>query len=91
MRCTDRQQGWAFLAVLAVLAIVAFLAREALMQYFGNVTMATRPHAAVAPPVPDGIQATPDLQTPLERARSVEATVLRQAEDAAHRIDERAR
>jgi hypothetical protein len=85
------QRGWAFLIVLIALAIVAWLARDALMAYFGNVTAATAPRDRQAVPAPDATQAVPAMATPIERARGVEGTVLKQAEDLGKRVDERAR
>ena len=86
-----RQRGWAFLIVLVALAIVAFLARDALMAYFGSVTAATAPPVGRAVPAQDATQASPAVQAPVERARGVEATVIQQAADLGKRVDERAR
>jgi hypothetical protein len=55
------------------------------------VTAAARPQDRLVPPAADPTQATPALHSPVERARGVEATVLKQSEDTARRIDERAR
>lgn len=86
-----RERGWTLLIVLIVLAIVAFLARDALMQYFGSITAAARPQERQATPATDATQAVPSLPAPVERARGAEATVLERAQEGARRIDERAR
>ncbi|HVE50555.1 MAG TPA: hypothetical protein VNG69_13185 [Casimicrobiaceae bacterium] len=90
-----RDRGWAFIIVLIALAVVAFLARDALMQYFGlarnaAATSESRLPAAARAPV-DPTQATPAITAPVERARSVEGAVQQQADDLAKRIEREAR
>lgn len=92
MRPVARQRGWALLIVLVALAIVAFLARDALVQYFGSVTGTTAKRELTVPQAaPEADQAAPAPREPIERARSVEPAVRQQAEDLRKHIDEQAR
>ena len=86
----ERQRGWALLIVLIALAIVAFLARDALTQYFSSVTAVSRPQDRLPPPAADAAP-TPASRAPVERARGAEATVLERAQEGARRVDEQAR
>jgi hypothetical protein len=82
--------GWALLIVLAALAIVAFLSRDAIVQWFGGATR-TASSVKGAPPAAGAEQATPAPATPVQRAREVEGTVQKQADDLRQRIDSQAR
>jgi hypothetical protein len=99
MTSKRRQRGWVGLIVILIaLAIVAFLAKDALKAYGllgGAATPAdparqgerTRLPAAAT----DGnvaSPATPSFQAPIERARSVESTVLQQADQQRRALDE---
>lgn len=86
----DRQRGWTLLIVLVALALVAWLARDALTQYFSGVTAASRPQDRRPAPAAEAA-ATPAPRNPVERAQGVEATVLERAQEGARRVDERAR
>ncbi|HEX4883431.1 MAG TPA: hypothetical protein VFX05_04770 [Casimicrobiaceae bacterium] len=94
MHSRRREGGWAFVVLLAALAIVAFLGRGPVMQWLGR-TMdsaaagSTAARASAAPAVANDAAATG--RSAVERARSVEGFVLRQADDASKRVDERAR
>ena len=86
------QRGWALVIVLIALAIVAFLARDSLRQLFASVTGTTRGGGEErGAPAPDAAQAQSVPHTPVERAKAVESTVQRQADDLRRRIDGQAR
>jgi hypothetical protein len=93
MHTRRREDGWAFVVLLAALAIVAFLGRGPVMQWLGRTTDAAAAGStaarASAPAVAD--DAASSGRSAVERSRSVEGFVLRQADDASKRIDERAR
>ncbi|MDH5286177.1 MAG: hypothetical protein OEX23_06020 [Betaproteobacteria bacterium] len=86
----ERHRGWALLIVLVALAIVAYLARDALTQYFSSVTAASRPQDRLPPAAVDAA-ATPAQRAPVERARGAEAMVLERAQEGARHVDEQAR
>ena len=90
MHTGRRHGGWAFAIVLVALAIAALLARESLVHWLARTTdaVAARPVPGPAPAA-DPAQAAP--QRPVERARDVESVVLKQAHEAARRIDDAAR
>ena len=83
--------GWALIALVVALAIVAFLAREALSAYLGGATraLATAPQAArVAPDPRDAAGAAgPSMQRHGERARGVEAAVVREFDARAKSLE----
>jgi hypothetical protein len=83
------ERGYAILIVLIALAIVGFLARDSIRQMFASVTGgATKAESRVQPAPPaDATQATPALAAPVERARSVEESVLQRAGQTGKRID----
>ena len=89
------QRGWSFLVILIALAIVAFLARDAIRQYFATLTSAPASLESRLPPaarvVPDPTQATPAPSAPIERARAVEDVLKQQHEQLGKRIDGAAR
>ncbi len=96
------QGGWVGLIVILVaLVIVAMLAKDALVKYglLGNpAASATKePGGLGRSPTPAAIPgdtstlSAPDYSAPVERARGVEDTVKRGAEDMARRIDEQAK
>ncbi len=96
MRTRQRQQGWLGMVVMLIaLVIIAILAKDALKSYGmlegvpaepGRQGERSRlPPAAVDASPPSG--GTPSFQKPIERARGVEATVERQADDARRQID----
>jgi hypothetical protein len=83
--------------LLVALVIVAFLAQSALRQYGLLSTKAATAAAktgamsrgpAVTPAVPDASEAVPAPTAPIERARSLESQVQRDAQDLSRRIDE---
>ena len=90
----SRQGGWiGLIGLLIVLAVVLLLGRTVLQQ-MGMLG----PHAAPAStPMSrqaagdassaQGASSTPSFTAPLERARSLEATVQQQARDAAARVE----
>ena len=90
------QRGWVGLVVLLIaLVIVAWLAQGALRQY--GLLPARAPAAkpadpargpGIAPAPVDPTEATPAPSAPMERARSVERTMQRDAENLSRRIDE---
>jgi len=90
------QRGWVGLVVLLIaLVIVAWLAQGALKQY--GLLPAQAPAAkpgdlprgpAIGPAPVDPTEATPAPSAPTERARSVERTMQRDAENLSRRIDE---
>ncbi len=97
MRTMNRQRGWLGMVVMLIaLVIVVILAKDALKSYGLSGTAPadaaqqgerTRlPPAAVDASGLTG-QSTPSFQAPMERARGVEATVQRQADDARRQID----
>jgi hypothetical protein len=94
MHSRRREGGWAFVVLLAALALVAFLGRGPVMQWLGRTTDAAAAGSTAArasvPAVADDAASTGGSSA-VERARSVEGFVLRQADDASKRIDERAR
>jgi hypothetical protein len=86
--------------MLIALVIVAILAKDALKSYglLGTVPAdAGRPgeRTRLPPAAVDGSgftgQSTPSFQAPMERARGVDATVQRQADDARRQIDDQTR
>ena len=82
------ERGYALLIVLVALAIVGWLARDSIRQMFATMTSgATKAESRVQPPPVDATQATPAAATPVERARSVEDTVLQRAQQSGSRID----
>ncbi len=100
MRTMQRQRGWLGMVVMLIaLVIVAILAKDALKSYGALEGVPAEPArqgersrlppAAVDASPPPG--ATPSFQKPIERARGVEATVQRQADDARRQIDGQAR
>lgn len=90
------QRGWVGLVVLLLaLVIVALLAQSALKQY--GMVPGTTPAAnsgdlqrgpGVSPAPLDPSAGTPAPTTPIERARGVERTLQRDAQDLSRRIDE---
>jgi len=77
------------LIVLIALAIVGWLARDSIAQWFGSMTRGAgtaQSRVQAAPPV-DATQATPSAAAPVDRARSVEETVLQRAGQTGQRID----
>lgn len=100
MQTIERQRGWVGLVViLLALVVVAYLAKDALRSYGLSARTAeparqgerTRlPPAAVDASGQTG-SSTPSFQAPIERARGVEATVQRQADDARRQIDQQTR
>ncbi len=96
MQTRARQRGWLGMVVMLIaLVIVAILAKDALKSYGlpdGVPAEPARqgersrlPAAAIDASQP--AQATPSFQAPIERARSVEATVQQQADDTRRQID----
>jgi hypothetical protein len=95
-----RQRGWVgLLVILLALLIVAWLAKDALKAYglsstgeggpAGSRPRAERLNPGVAGAEADGAPSTP--MTPLERARSVEGTLQRDADERAKRVDDAAK
>lgn len=97
----DKQRGWAgLIVILLALAIVAWLSKDALRHY----GMLSGPGKPAAPsglqrsPTPAGVSdvsgntaATPAFQVPIERARSVEDTVLRGASTQSKQVEDSTR
>ena len=84
------ERGYALLIVLVALAIVGWLARDSIKQMFATVTGGagkSESRMQAAPPPVDATQATPAAAMPVERARSVEDTVLQRAQQSGSRID----
>ncbi len=101
MQTMQRQRGWLGMVVMLIaLAIVVILAKDALKSYGLSESVPAEsarqgertrlPAAAVDASGMTG-QSTPSFQKPIERARGVEATVQRQADDARRQIDVQAR
>jgi hypothetical protein len=92
------QRGWVGLIVILVaLVIVAMLAQDALVKYGllrNPAASATKETSGLGrSPTPAAIPgdastlSTPSYATPVERARGVEDTVRKQADDLSRRID----
>ena len=84
------ERGYALLVILIALAIVGWLARDSIKQMFATVTGGagkSESRMQAAPPPVDATQATPAAAMPVERARSVEDTVLQRAQQSGSRID----
>jgi hypothetical protein len=101
MQTIGRQRGWVGLIVILVaLVIVAYLAKDALKSYgllSGPTSEPARqgertrlPAAAVDASGQTG-SSTPSFQAPMERARGVEATVQRQADETRRQLDAQTR
>jgi hypothetical protein len=98
MSARRAQRGWVGLIVLlVVLVIVAMMAQDALLKYGllpdPATSTAKEPGGLGHSPTPAAIPAdtstlaTPSYGTAIERARGVEDTVRRQADDLSRRID----
>jgi hypothetical protein len=92
VRRATTEGGWiGLVAILLALVIVAILAQTALKQYgvlaSAGAPVTARPGGDAARP-PNAANPSP---TPIERARGVEDTVKRGAEDTARRIDDQIR
>ena len=91
------QRGWIGLVViLLALVVVAWLARDALRAYGLSGAASARPGAErLVPGAVSGEMETRSAPaapaTPLERARGVEATLQRDADERARRIDDAAK
>jgi hypothetical protein len=96
MQTRARQDGWAgLIGLIIVVAIVLFLGRT-LLQQMGvlspHPTAASTPVSRQLAPTDEatGSQAassTPSYRAPIERARSVESTILQQARDTDARVE----
>jgi hypothetical protein len=92
-----RQRGWVgMLVILAALLIVAVLAQTALKRYgllgAGSSTKAVEGLSPLtSSPAAAAAASTPSLQVPLERARAVEATVLKGAAEQDRQLEEQTR
>lgn len=90
-----KQGGWVgLIVILLALAIVAWLSKDALKQYglFSGPGKAVEPTGLQRSPTPAAVSdfsggASPSFQAPIERARSVESTVLRGAEAQSRQVD----
>jgi len=98
MKAGRYQRGWVgLIGVLIALAIVAVLAQTVLKSYGllpGSVAAeraGPRAASAAGPAPADPTAATPAPTAPLDRARGVERTLQRDAQDLARRIDESAK
>ena len=102
MQTMRRQRGWlGLIVILIVLGIIAVLAKDALKSYglTGGAAMEADParqgeRTRLPAAATDGTQAlpaTPSMAAPIERARGVESTVQRQADEMRRRIDAQAR
>jgi hypothetical protein len=95
MKRHRRQQGWAVVVILVALAIAAFLGRDALLAYFGRGSAATRALESRLPvdtaDPGDSTRSVSTPRAPLDRARALEETVHKHAEEASRRIDGAAR
>jgi hypothetical protein len=79
-----RQRGWVGLVVLLLaIAIVGYLAKDALKQYgLMSTTPAARKTEGARMPAADAPNiATPSYAAPIERARGVEDTINRAAQE----------
>ncbi|TMH08772.1 MAG: hypothetical protein E6H67_00590 [Betaproteobacteria bacterium] len=102
-RFPRRQRGWVGIIVLLLaLLIVAVLAQTVLKQSgllggFDQSSTSARPGDAgrgpgvIAPASVDATAATPTPANALERARGVESTVQKQAQDLGKQIDDEAK
>ena len=99
-RRMGRQGGWVGLIVILIaLAIVAWLSKDALKQYgmLSDPGKAVEPTGMQRSPTPAAVTgdtgggATPSIQAPMERARSVEDTVLRGAATQSKQVDDATR
>jgi len=94
-----RQGGWVgLIVILLALAIVAWLSKDALKQYglLSGPGKAMEPTGLQRSPTPAAVSdysggATPSFQAPVERARSVESTVLRGADVQSRQVDDATR
>ena len=94
-----KQGGWVgLIVVLLALAIVAWLSKDALKQYglLSDPGKAAEPTGLQRSPTPAAVSdysggSTPSFQTPVERARGVESTVLRGAESQSRQINDATR
>ena len=97
-----KQGGWVGLIVmLLALVIVAWLAKDALKKYGllsgpGNAAESAGPTGLQRSPTPAAVSdfsgsATPSFQAPVERARGVEETVRRGAEEQSRQVDDSTR
>ena len=92
MRQPRSERGWGLLIVLLALAVVAFLARDALTTYLGGVSRTAAPPPRTAQdPHREATPSEPAPPRPVERARGVEDTVARGAEERAKALEERGR
>jgi hypothetical protein len=93
MRQPRSERGWGLLIILLALAVVAFLARDALTVYLGGVsrTAAPAPSPTAQDPHREATPPEPAPPRPVERARGVEDTVARGAEERAKALEERGR
>ena len=102
MQTIHRQRGWLGLIVMLIaLVIVAMLAKDALKSYglLGGAAVQADParqgeRTRLPAAATDGTQAssaTPSFSAPIERARGVDSTVQRQAEELRRGIDAQAR
>jgi len=98
-RRIGKQGGWVgLIVILLALAIVAWLSKDALTQYglLSGPGKAAEPTGLQRSPTPAAVSgtsggATPSFQAPIERARSVEGTVLRGAEVQSRQLDDATR
>ena len=97
MNAGRHQRGWiGIVGILIALAIVAVLAPTMLKSYgllagSGAAERTGRAASAASPAPTDPTAATPAPTAPLDRARGVERTLQRDAQDLARRIDESAK
>jgi hypothetical protein len=94
-----KQGGWVgLIVILLALAIVAWLSKDALNRYglLSGPGKAMEPTGLQRSPTPAAVSdfsggASPSFQAPIERARSVESTVLRGAEAQSRQADDATR